>query len=809
MVFPVAVPFLFLAMAMVGNRASAADQPAAGDAALAQRIWEMADPLMRSGFREDVEQAEALLQGAHRADPDDARYLQMLVDLRTRLDDVPGRILALNGLRKLRPADLTAQLETVRIYARQMETTDLMLRYLSPLTGNEALPAELRSVIALDVALLHSERKEQTQAKRMVDRAVQINPLNLAALKMQYDLLPGNAPVADRIRLLLAMLRSSPIQPDIMVGVASQLAQQGMVAESMFWYEQTSQRYQLGPVDVLDYIAQLLIADRPEQAQKVSDAALTPDLDVHEVLMVRAAIQRRLGNAQAAEAYRRMARNDLLNRLAVVRKALGVVGAATRPVDGDLGPIPELAGDVEPFRRAEHPGAKAEYVGLVGLLGWSDAFYTGAAVRPDVERLARHLESLPDSPGNAKEVAARLAGWAFLLADKKAEAKVKLSAVADRDWMAALGLLRAQDDARVKKETADQLLARQPRGLEGALIWEDVRAMGIKTAVPTGKDAPAIRAALDAFPAKLLDIALQPERFYVVRGEPQRVSHAIGEPIWARLTLRNISDYDLTIGGDGAIQPELWIEMQPRGMFANRRGDMWRERVTEQWILRPHQAVSIMVRLDQGDVARVLSDNPLHSVPMAGAVLANFNPRLGRLGYAGQVSELSRLMERAGLAPLEQGVAKAISGMASAEPPVRMRSIEQLGIASRLLRQAGGAEKRHAELLGRVAGLRTDPDPAVTAWAAWVMAVYGPEGDARQQIEPMLGGADWRMRLMGLAAAARVLPADARKSVCEKTLQTETDRVVKGYAAAMSRATARPAAASPATQPATRPATER
>ena len=87
---------------------------------------------------------------------------------------------------------------------------------------------------------------------------------------------------------------------------------------------------------------------------------------------------------------------------------------------------------------------------------------------------------------------------------------------------------------------------------------------GIKPA-PTEASA-AVNTELAKFPPLLTRMLDYPGAFYALRVEPVKTSHQYGEPILVRVTVQNISEFDLTVGADGIIRDGLWFDAQQRGI---------------------------------------------------------------------------------------------------------------------------------------------------------------------------------------------------------------------------------------------------
>src|SRR5207237_7252038 len=71
-----------------------------------------------------------------------------------------------------------------------------------------------------------------------------------------------------------------------------------------------------------------------------------------------------------------------------------------------------------------------------------------------------------------------------------------------------------------------------------------------------------------SWPREWMQITENPARFYSLRIEPVRSALQVGDPVLLRVTITNISDYDLTMGPEGVIHPDLWFDAQLKGVAA-------------------------------------------------------------------------------------------------------------------------------------------------------------------------------------------------------------------------------------------------
>src|SRR5258706_249192 len=398
---------------------------------------------------------------------------------------------------------------------------------------------------------------------------------------------------------------------------------------------------------------------------------------------------------------------------------------------------------------------------------------------------------------------ARLEGWLFLLQPNKiGEAKVKLSAAAETDPFAALGLVRVydiEDKAKAKAEAA-KLLAKYSSGMVAAMIFHDLRELGVKI-VPK-PEAAALSKALDKFPKDWMRMIDAPQQFYLIRGEPLKISSPYGEPLMVRVALQNTSAYDLTIGDDGLIKPGLWFDVQLTGLVQRPMTGVAFERITDRLVLKAGQTIMKTVRVDQGTLAIFLSQTP--GPPIGMHVTVRTNPISARdsvtSSSGGQAQELTKGMERAAFPASEENINKAINLIQGGDSREKLRSMEVVTMLGMVLKnqkdQPPEIHARGETLIESVKKARYDSDPKVRAWAGFLFTFAGPELERLPNLQRMIGDDGWQSRLLGLAAMANV-PRDRQKQFAEEILEKESQQFVKDFA----RASLEKAPPKPTTQP--------
>ncbi|HZZ43898.1 MAG TPA: hypothetical protein VFE58_13255 [Tepidisphaeraceae bacterium] len=786
-------------------------QATPGDAALAARFAEMGrDALRGKTIPEPSWRASAaMLAAASKLDPSDARYPRLLVDARLQTQDREGAIDALKAWLKADPTNVSARVQLIDLYLLRMESSDAKLAYLTDILGKPQVDEQVRSHAAVVAARLLMDRSETEQAEKMLATALRLNPLNIDALRMQYQKTATKGTALERTNAMLALLRANPGQAQVMAALAEQLASVGLPAASLEWFNMAGG---LGvkagmppsPGFIAGYVSELIVGGQMDAAQKLVGQILTANPGAVEVWFLKLTMDKAGGVAADFDASKSKAGVALSNRLQEVRSKAGEKGATTRPVDAGGGlMVPDLAGDLSAVKARTTTDVRDAYVAVLADIAWYQTYFLEQPVSPGVMDFLR--QSLPAD----NVTLARIEGWNSLVQGKADDAKVKLSAIADRDPLAKLGMMKmaAKGDATNAEER--KLLNDNPSGLLGAIL---VEAMKGNPAVQLIKSpqAEAIEGAVGHFPKDLLKILDTPQEFYAVRGEPLQIAHGFGEPLVVQVTIQNLSDYDLTVGTDGVIHPDLWFDARLRGGVDQQVPGVAYDRIADAGVLKSRKEFTQKIRLDQGQFGQVLASNPSVSVQVQAGVMTNPQPAQNGLvpGVAGYRVEFPRVMERVATpisgAPQRQ---KIYTTIANGNGDEKIRAMELLGTYVRVIR---GGKDVSKEALGvadeMVNAIRTgmsDAEPSVQAWAEYISALVGPPEQLGSALKQMMADKSWEKRMLALSVEP-MLPAEIRTQVGGKMGLDDADPTVKAYAQAQGELQAI-AATQPAAAPTTKP----
>jgi hypothetical protein len=758
-------------------------------AVLAERFCEMAQARLRATVVTDAmwRQAIILLDAAHQLDPTDPRYMRMQYEIALKANDVDRAIRVLTEYKKSSPDDIRAQLSIIDLYVARMQTADEKLSYLvgdankQGLVQKQTVLPEVRSHAAELAAPLLLDRNRQW-GMQMLDQAIQLNPLNVSAMRLKYSLLDAKTPVVDRTALLLALLRANPAQPAAMSELADHLADLGLAQEAARWYAMarplfTNAAQQVPPDFVTSHTAQLFLLAQPDAASGLLAQYLVQRPMDADAWFVRLAVEHTRG-AQADPSVVPQARQAFEQRLQAVSDRIQASAAAADRAAAEGGaaavtapaaaapptPVPATTGshpDVAPAiaalgRPSAAPEEKGAFASTVGDLAFFEIYFGN-----DLQQAQVWIDALSKVPPSDETTLPRLKGWMQLAKGNADEARKLLEPIAKKDPVAAVGLVRLNADKKAGDAEAVRLLGENRSGMVAALLWGEFKARGVKPPAPAGDEVKAVRANLAAFPPGLLEILTAPQKFYAVRLDPARVAHGYREPMYVRITIQNTSTYDLTIGSDGVIHPDLLFGARvAAGQWQQEIGALAYDRIAGPLVIKPNKSVSgQFIRLDQGPLLQQLDARPGATIEVAGYVVTNpaVNGQAIEIGPGGQRTPFSRKIVRQGFNVANPAaVGKIMDTLQNGQPGEKVAAMDLLAAYVPLLIQQANGNKQMQQLAQDFiqALSAKQGDPMVSGFAMYNLARVHPDALERAQYVAQMGAdAEWTTRVLSLEAA--------------------------------------------------------
>lgn len=771
----------------------------AANRALSDRLTGHAQRVLSTGSisTTTLEYSAALLEAAATLDPAEPRTLRLLTEAYLQIGGDEGRDGAVKSLArylKLEPGDMGAMLRMIRLHYGKMEAADKQREYIDYLLGQNVLAPELRAEIAVIGARLALDRVEIEQAKKYVDQALTLYPLCPGALRLKYEQLDSATPALDRLRVLLNMLRANPAQADIMGEIADELARAGLMDPALNWYMQCFKLFnRMGGAPPSEYgiayAAELVIADQHRAAEPWIKGLTEQDPTNSDAAFLDLLVARRTNQAERIAPATAAVQKALETRMSRVSDVLN-----DRQEPGSF----DIAADVKKLNDAARLDLTSAYAAALADLAWVKIHFEAKPAEA-----TQYIDPLKQLLAPESVTLARLEGWAFLVDGKKDEARVKLSAVAARDPLSELGMIKldAAEPAEKTFEQAKKLVVANSSGVMGAMLIESLRdKVGL---LPPGPDASALRAELDKFPVEwlnILDIS-QAKSFYLLKADPVKVAHKFSEPILVDITITNIGKFDITIGAEGTIKPDIWVDVRLTRPEARTMAGVAFDRMSSRLVLRPGESVSQLMRVDSGPVGNLLTLNPMLEIPLYYAMLTNPTTMQGVVpGPGGYRVQFQRVLVRSAAPPNNDLVTNINNNLQNGPGDVRVRTLELLGAYVLAMRGVDNpqAQTKAAEFSDIVRKSVGDEVTPVRAQALSITALLAEPTLRGGVLQQMLSDNALSMQVLGIATIGAMKDGMTYKDSIKPLADGNKDPIVKTLAGSLVKVMDLP----PATQPA-------
>jgi tetratricopeptide (TPR) repeat protein len=742
-----------------------------------------------------AERAAALRQAATLLSPEDSRHWWNLAQAALAAGDPD---LALDALRTYRSDfdadDDVANIRFLDLQMIELQRADAQLDYLNAVLGVDRLSPAVRSHAAMLAHGVLLDRGDDEDAAEMLERALELNDLNPQALQARYNDLVRTGTRQQRLVALLDLLRAGPAQPSVMAAIGDELAAAGLPDLAVQWQTRaietsTALGLQPAPATLARFAELLLINNEPLEAGEAAGVLLQIAPDDPAGLFLQLLADRRQGRAEGVDnASFRATRRGLIARL----NALSDLAAGTEvPEQPDAQNLPDFAADIEQLRQRGDEQLVAAYGNTLADLAWLNVYFGEQPADPSV------LAALTEMLGAQSAVLARIEGWSALNEGRADAARVKLSAVTDRDPLSTLGLLRLEHGEDIPADAGSAVLSRT-EGLPAAIAADAL--LGTGATIEPADDATALEAALSELPDEVLGL-LDPARardMYTLRLEPLKVPHAYSEPMLVRVTLINTGEIPLTVGPGGqfALSDTVWLDASISGQGVV--PGVVQQPIGGKVRLEPGEGTSRVFRVDNGQVAQLLASDPTRPVDVQ--ISGFMNPVVAGTGIVpgpgGFRQRMRRPLARQGT-PL-QGVEQRREVFNQLVRGTGAEKIQALGLMTTFVQlmqsnpdPAADSSEAIAPLLSRLERARDqEADPAVRAWAGLMLATLADDAERPAAVRRLVEDASPTIRLAG-ALAANALPKAERDPLLQP-LADDPVEAVADYAAALLRAPAAP-----------------
>ncbi len=593
----------------------------------------------------------ALLKGAVAVDSSCAEAHYWLYDLEQRMGREEPARRALSEYVRLAPGDEAARIRFFEISLEGLQTAERRAEFVKEQLKQAPLPQSFESKLHGWLGRYYYERGENDLAGREVEQALRLDPMNVAARELGYQLFGETEPALQRVETALQLIAMNPSQANVVWDLAGFLDRLSLHAAAQEWYNRAidiHRRAEAGPIPVEFWhklaVSYLSSGDFARAKEAADEALLVEPRSRTSRLLLSQAL-RKMGQKSEADAE------------------LDRVGK-------------EYEARIETVISEKRCDEAAE-------IAWFYAYH-----RPDAAKALRLAELAMDD-AQPSFLARAAHGFALRLHGRLPEAVSALSPLAGVDQLAALELARAEFDLGKKAEAIQTLRTAasiQHSGIGYELIGEMLLEQGEKP--PPGPSHEKISAALASFKRDVFDYYRRPGDFLRFAIAFADETPAPTAPVRALFRLENVGPFPITFGEGFMARPLIALSARVgRAPEAGRAEEPAKEYenylqilMNSRPMLRPGESIEKVVSIDVGPIRTHLLRSVSEPTPIE--LTAMFDPVYrGDTLTAGlgtiTVGPIRAIREAIDVTP--EGIRTIVARAHSAEAPQRMLAADQIG----------------------------------------------------------------------------------------------------------------------------------
>lgn len=585
----------------------------------------------------------SLLEAATTVSPQCAEAYYWIYDLEQRLGRDAAARTALAQYVHWVPTDDAARLRHLELEMADRQTAEARLEYVRARLLNEGLSRVFESELHRWLAGFHYERRENAEAARHIEHALKLNPMNVAARTLAYEMFGETEPALQRVEMALQLIAMNPTQANLIWDLAEFLAGLSLHTHAQQWYTRAidvHQRSASRPVPA-EFWQQLALSyaasgDHAKAAQ-AADQALKIDEAFHAARLLRADARLKLGQPEPA------ARD-----MNIVSKAY-----TARAKEITTQKIHQEAAEV----------------------AWFFCYH-----QPDKDKALAMAQIAMAAP--APGPLARLAhACALRLNGRTNEAMPILKALAPADQLAALELARAQIERGNKAEamtTLHKAATLRYTGIAHNLIRDLLARYGEHAAMaPPHKK---LIDALDAFPHDVFLFHEHPEDFLAFTLRFADTALPTAGPVNLVFRLQNVGKFPITLGEGFMCRPLIAVSARLGGAEGTPYDNYLQVLMNARLVLMPGEAFEKTVAIDVGPLRQRLIQTATQTLDLE--VAAMFDPVYanGQLTAGmGTLTAASISATRHGLDTVPSAMAALSNRANSDDVTQRILAADQLG----------------------------------------------------------------------------------------------------------------------------------
>ena len=598
----------------------------------------------------------SLLKAAADVCPDCPDAYYWLYDLEQRMGRRDPARQALSSYVRLMPADEAARIRLFEIELEDRQTAEARADFVKEQLKRKGLPRSYQSELHRWLARHYYERRENGFASREVEHALRLNPSNLPARELAYEMFGETEPALQRVELALQLISINPSQVNLVWDLGEFLDRLSLHVRAQEWYNRAIElhgRSNSAPVPVAfrhKLAVSFASSGDYKRAVAAADEALLVNPEQHTTRLLRAHALRKL------------------NR--------------TRDADADIDYVAKsYLARIDEVTRSEAFDEAAE-------IAWFYCYHQPTA-EPAL-KLAR-LAMKDPQPSSLAKLAL---GYALRLNGKTDEAIRVLKPLAEVDQLAAYELARARL-GQGEKAAAMTVLHRaagiQHSGIGFDLIRDLLDRHGeVPPRTPLNSK---VIAALDKFKRDVFDYHRRPQDF--LKFTLQFVDNPLPPvgPVRMRFRVENAGDFPVTFGEGLMARPLVAISARLIGTTSTNFDNYLQVLMTSRPALLPGDAIEKTVSIDVGAVRTRLIETA--AVPMRIEVTAMFDPvyEQGRLTAGlGTVTAGPISVSRSAIDVSPSGITTLVDRAESPDVRQRMMAADQIGALLAGVRAGAGGQ---------------------------------------------------------------------------------------------------------------------
>lgn len=626
----------------------------------------------------------SLLDAATQTCPDFADAYYWLFDLNQRMGRTEEARQALQKYTSINKNDEAAAIRCLEMELAQRQTGEERADFvrgqikLTPLSP--AYESELHGWLGRH----YFEQRETESAAREVENALRLNPLNVAARELAYEMFGETEPVLQRVEMALQLISINPTQTNLLWELGELLDQNSMHTRAQEWYNRAIEMHQCskaGPVPP-EYWHQLAISYLNSRdfkmAKQAADEALRLDPNMHTA---------------------RLLRSHALNKMGENKKGLEDIDFVRQAYKSTMD---EVVASKDYKKAAE--------------IAW---FFTYHDPQPTTALKMANLAMEEKTPSELAKVSY---GYALSLNGRPAEAIKVLKPLAQTDQLAAYELSQLEINQGDKSQGISSLhkaATIQYSGIGYNLICDLLESNG-ETPPQRPVNAKVI-AALDKFKRDVFDYARRPTDFLKVTAVCMQKTPLPQGPIDVKFRIENIGPFTISFGEGYMARPLAAVSAKIiNGERSKSFDNYYQILLNARPMLLPGDAIEKVVAIDVGPFRDELIRTATKPVDVEVAVL--FDPvfEQGKLVAGSSTITVKPIkFQRPGIDISDNGIAMLKQQCVSPDYRERISAAQEIGalFVTAFAEKGTITDKDFAALRQTFAGLFEDADWRVRAHA--------------------------------------------------------------------------------------------